>query len=90
MIVPVRCFSCGKVLGNKWTRFLKLLREGVVLTEDMKRRNLNQIGAAMDKLGLTRYCCRAIMMSTVDMTAKLFNYDYGEQFERKPQTYTTT
>jgi DNA-directed RNA polymerase subunit N (RpoN/RPB10) len=23
MIIPVRCFTCGKVLGDKWTHFVE-------------------------------------------------------------------
>merc|ERR1711964_910657 len=26
MIIPVRCFTCGKVVGNKWVKFLRLLQ----------------------------------------------------------------
>lgn len=26
MIIPVRCFSCGKVIGNKWDNYLSLLQ----------------------------------------------------------------
>ncbi|KAI8574240.1 hypothetical protein RHMOL_Rhmol01G0339700 [Rhododendron molle] len=26
MIVPVRCFTCGKVIGNKWDMYLDLLQ----------------------------------------------------------------
>lgn len=26
MIIPVRCFSCGKVIGNKWDHYLALLQ----------------------------------------------------------------
>jgi RNA polymerases N / 8 kDa subunit len=29
MLIPVRCFTCGKVIGNKWERFLKLIEEEV-------------------------------------------------------------
>jgi DNA-directed RNA polymerase I, II, and III subunit RPABC5 len=25
MIIPVRCFTCGKVVGNKWESYLELL-----------------------------------------------------------------
>jgi DNA-directed RNA polymerase subunit N (RpoN/RPB10) len=25
MIIPIRCFTCGKVIGNKWDQYLKLL-----------------------------------------------------------------
>lgn len=23
MIIPVRCFTCGKVIGNKWEKYLE-------------------------------------------------------------------
>ncbi|RHZ71812.1 hypothetical protein CDV55_107572 [Aspergillus turcosus] len=29
MIIPVRCFSCGKVVGDLWERYLQLLDEGI-------------------------------------------------------------
>lgn len=28
MIIPIRCFSCGKVTGDLWERYLKLIDEG--------------------------------------------------------------
>ena len=37
MIIPVRCFTCGKVIGNKWETYLSLLQadfsEGYVFYE---------------------------------------------------------
>uniref|UniRef100_A0A915I809 DNA-directed RNA polymerases I, II, and III subunit RPABC5 n=1 Tax=Romanomermis culicivorax TaxID=13658 RepID=A0A915I809_ROMCU len=36
MIIPVRCFTCGKVIGNKWEAYLGLLQaeysEGIELS----------------------------------------------------------
>ncbi len=29
MIIPVRCFTCGKVIGNKWNQYVKLLDDDV-------------------------------------------------------------
>ena len=29
MIIPVRCFTCGKVVGNKWETYLSLLEAEV-------------------------------------------------------------
>ena len=29
MIIPVRCFTCNKVVGNKWKTFEKLRSENV-------------------------------------------------------------
>jgi len=62
MIVPVRCYTCGKVLGNKWQTY-------VVLSQQESRK------AALDKLGLTRFCCRAVMMTHRDMIDELLDHD---------------
>ncbi|KHG22319.1 hypothetical protein F383_04492 [Gossypium arboreum] len=51
MIIPVRCFTCGKVIGNKWDTYLDLLQADY--TE----------GDALDALGLVRYCCRRMLMT---------------------------
>lgn len=26
MIIPIRCFTCGKIVGNKWEAYLRLLQ----------------------------------------------------------------
>ncbi len=46
MIIPIRCFTCGKVIGNKWEAYIELLR--CEYRED----------DALDVLSLKRYCCR--------------------------------
>jgi len=28
MIIPVRCFTCGKVVGDKWQKYLELVQSG--------------------------------------------------------------
>ena len=63
MIIPVRCFTCGKVIGNKWDTFLELL------AQDMSE------AAALDNLGLHRYCCRRMLLTHVDLIVKLLNYN---------------
>lgn len=62
MIIPVRCFTCGKVIGNKWETYLGLLQ--AEYTE----------GDALDALGLKRYCCRRMLLGHVDLIEKLLNY----------------
>ena len=55
MIIPIRCFSCGKPVGQLWKKYLERIKAG----EDPKM--------VMDDLGLERYCCRALFMGHVDM-----------------------
>ncbi|EFC41569.1 predicted protein [Naegleria gruberi] len=37
MIIPVRCFTCGKVIGNKWDKYLQLLNSEALNTLGLKR-----------------------------------------------------
>lgn len=64
MIIPVRCFSCGKVVGDKWETYLKYLEEDQ-LPE----------GEALDKLKLNRYCCRRMVLTHVDLIEKFLRYN---------------
>jgi len=55
MIIPVRCFSCGKPLAHLYADYKKRVAAG----EDSKK--------VLDELGLERYCCRALFLSHVDL-----------------------
>ncbi|MBT3416841.1 DNA-directed RNA polymerase subunit N [Candidatus Woesearchaeota archaeon] len=55
MIIPIRCFSCGKPVGHLWEKYLEQINAG----EDPKK--------VMDDLDIERYCCRALFMGHVDM-----------------------
>ncbi|NOR46541.1 MAG: DNA-directed RNA polymerase subunit N [Methanosarcinaceae archaeon] len=54
-MIPVRCFTCGKVISSNWEEFKKRTSEG----EDS--------AAVMDDLGLSRYCCRRIFLAHVEL-----------------------
>jgi DNA-directed RNA polymerase I, II, and III subunit RPABC5 len=71
MSLPVRCFTCGKVLGNKWLRYEKLCQE-------------KSCKEAMDELGLTRYCCRRMMLTSVDSASQILEYNAAHPFPETP------
>lgn len=70
MIIPIRCFSCGKVVGDKWETYLELLQD-----ESMPE------GESLTKLGLKRYCCRRMVLTHVDLIEKFLRYNPLEKKE---------
>ena len=76
MIIPVRCFTCGKVLANKWRTFEKE-REKLRKTSEKATKDEVEsssffydepaLGQLLDDLGLDRICCRRHMLSHVDL-----------------------
>jgi DNA-directed RNA polymerase I, II, and III subunit RPABC5 len=61
MIIPVRCFTCGKVIGNKWEKYNQLKDE-----HDAEK--------ALDMLELRRYCCRRMLLTHIELIEKMMNY----------------
>jgi DNA-directed RNA polymerase subunit N len=55
MIIPVRCFTCGKVVASAWEEFVVRKAEG----EEPRK--------VLDDLGLERYCCRRMIISHADL-----------------------
>ncbi len=62
MLVPVRCFTCGKLIGDKFEEFKAKVQAG----EDP--------GKALDDLQVTRYCCRRMMITSVDLIDQVLPY----------------
>jgi DNA-directed RNA polymerase I, II, and III subunit RPABC5 len=78
MLIPIRCFTCGKVLADKYDYYLKevqklqkddLKDESSKKDSDEEYKHFESLrtGPILDKLGLNRYCCRRHMLGTVDM-----------------------
>ncbi len=62
MIIPVRCFSCGRVIGDKWEEF------------DERTGNGEDAGEVLDDLGVEKYCCRSIFLTTEDQIETISQY----------------
>ncbi|MBC7085972.1 MAG: DNA-directed RNA polymerase subunit N [Methanomethylovorans sp.] len=61
-MIPVRCFSCGKVIASSWDEYKRRTGDG----EDPAK--------VMDDLGITRYCCRRMLLSHVELVDTLAPY----------------
>ena len=74
MLIPIKCFTCGKILADKVNNYNNLVREHPdKKTEkviNIKSNNIKKSaeGIALDKLGLKRYCCRRHMLTYVDLS----------------------
>lgn len=55
MIIPIRCFSCGKPIAQVFEEYKERTQKG----EDARK--------VMDELGLNRYCCRQQFVGHVDL-----------------------
>lgn len=76
MIIPVKCYTCGNVLADKYEYYLRevraeKLKEGqdvnavIYLTTDFAEKTIE--GRVMDKLNLNKMCCRRHFLTHVDI-----------------------
>jgi DNA-directed RNA polymerase subunit N len=70
MIIPVRCFSCGFLVGDKWEDFARRIKEG------------ENAGSVLDSLGVKRYCCRRMLLAHVEVIDEILRF-YEEAGKRK-------
>jgi DNA-directed RNA polymerase subunit N len=55
MIIPIRCWSCGKPIAHLWDEFKERAEKG----EPVKK--------VLDDLGVERYCCRQQFMGNIEL-----------------------
>jgi len=72
MIIPIRCFTCGKIMADKidyYVQEVEKLKTSNKETKDPFFKNYDNIHTKelLDDLGLTRYCCRRNLISNVDL-----------------------
>jgi DNA-directed RNA polymerase subunit N (RpoN/RPB10) len=76
MIIPVKCFTCGNVIADKYRYYLEEVRKRklakdmdvekvVYLTKEFSEKTPE--GEVLDDLGLKKMCCRRHMLTHVDI-----------------------
>ena len=76
MALPVRCFTCGKVLGDKWDTYVERCKEISPESDELDTSNTRkespdgktERGRILDDLQIKKMCCRTVMLTTVDMS----------------------
>jgi len=63
MIIPIRCFTCGALIGDKWLEFSQKVARG------------KSPGEVLDELNIKRYCCRRMFLSHVELIDEILKYE---------------
>lgn len=74
MIIPVRCFSCGKVISDVYGQYKerKLAYDEAVKNGEKPKETPKEI---LDDLGIDRYCCRRMILTHVDLLEDTAPYE---------------
>jgi DNA-directed RNA polymerase subunit N len=62
MLMPVRCWTCGKVLGDLAEKY------------EEKRAKGESSEKAFDELGVERYCCKRMILSNENLIDEILPY----------------
>lgn len=76
MIIPIKCFTCGTVLSNKYRYYCEEVRKRkmergqhldkvIYLTQEYSEKTAE--GEVLDEIGLKKMCCRRHMLTHVDI-----------------------
>jgi DNA-directed RNA polymerase subunit N len=64
-MIPVRCYTCGKVIGNKWVRYERMIAEPAPVDRE----------AIFETLAVTRWCCKRMLMCHVSFVSDTMVYE---------------
>jgi DNA-directed RNA polymerase subunit N len=61
-MVPIRCFTCGALIADKWEEYSQRVKSG------------ENPGSVLDDLRVKRYCCRRMLLSNVEVIDEIIRY----------------
>ena len=71
MLIPVRCFTCGNLIADKYDEYQNKVKSG----EEPEK--------VLDSLGVKRYCCRRMLLTTVETIQQVI--PFYEAIQRRKQ-----
>ena len=72
MLVPVRCFTCGNLVADKFEEYQNRVKSG------------EEPAKILDSLGIERYCCRRMMLTTVEPIQQVIPF-YEAMYKRNTE-----
>jgi len=74
MLIPIRCFTCGSLIGDKYEEFVRRIKNG----EEAKK--------VLDDMKIERYCCRRMLLTHIEVIDQIL--PYYEAIARREKTHT--
>jgi|TARA_Y100001947_G_scaffold86094_1_gene73140 DNA-directed RNA polymerase subunit N len=69
VLVPVRCFTCGNLVADKFDEYQNRVKSG------------EEPAKILDSLGIERYCCRRMMLTTLETIQQVIPF-YEAMYKR--------
>ncbi len=71
-MIPIKCFTCGNVIGDKYRYYKNTVNESKKMEQDDTYKNVDELnktieGKVLDSLQLNNVCCRRHMLTHVDI-----------------------
>jgi DNA-directed RNA polymerase subunit N len=71
VLIPVRCFTCGNLIADKFDDYQTKLKSG----EDPEK--------VLNDLAINRYCCRRMLLTTVETIQQVI--PFYESIQKRKQ-----
>ncbi|KAG2474733.1 MAG: DNA-directed RNA polymerase subunit N [Nitrosopumilales archaeon] len=62
MLVPIRCFTCGNLIADKFEDYQTTVKSGEKPSD------------VLDSFGIKRYCCRRMLLTSVETIQQIIPF----------------
>lgn len=67
MLFPVKCFTCGSIIGHKYEEYKKKVKDSKQEYLNTEKAEKTVQGLALDSLNVIDMCCRRHFLTHVDI-----------------------